>query len=202
MLRVESGEALVERHETSSVVSCECHEIGVGDLSVSDHAGEVRGFKGQRVGPEGVPLLRSNCIKYRDCLDRCLPFAQEEPKECAFRYWAGSEVWLFLLEPGQRDRMMDVVDDGKRDEHIAVRQEPDHTSSSSERTSSVDIGRPTDICGMPRLVIAICGTFFPRPKRISSAITSLIDRFPSWASCRASSWRSCGRSIVVRINTS
>jgi len=56
--------------------------------------------------------------------------------------------------------------------------------------------------GSPRLPESTADASWRSPMRISSAMTSLIDRFPSWERWRARSWRSSGRSIVVRTATS
>jgi hypothetical protein len=146
---------------------------------VSDDPGEVGCIERQGIGPEGVPGLRADRGENPDCLDRCPPFAQQEPEERALGDGAGHELGLFLLEPAESDRVMDVINDGERDEHVAVGKKSGHPSSSSERTSSAVMVRPTDICGMPRFVVATFGGFCPRPKRINSAMTSLIDRLPS-----------------------
>jgi hypothetical protein len=157
ILAVESGKAFVERGDTAPVVSGKGNEVRVGNLAVPDDADELGCLVTDLVGPKCMPILRTHGVEDRDCVDGGLPFAEEESQERALGDRARRQVGLGLLEPLDRGRVVDVVDDRQRDQHVAVNEKRAHASSSSERTSSAVTGRPTEICGMPRLLVAISG---------------------------------------------
>ena len=106
----------------------------------------------------------------------------QKAKEGSFRYRTGGKIRLVVLEPVEGDAVVDVVHDRQGNQHVAISEERRHPSSSSERTSSAVTDRPTETCGMPRFVVVTSEPCCLRPSRMRSAMTSLIDRFASWAS--------------------
>ena len=154
---MQGGESTVKAHDLAAIVLREGDEVGVGHLTVADDAAEVRTLERQCIWPEPVPSLGADRLEHADRFWRAPTFAQQEAEQGALGDRARGEVRGLIVEPLERDLVVDVLDDRQGNEHIAIGQERAHPSSSSERTSSTVTARPIETLGIPRGPDAIAG---------------------------------------------
>src|SRR5215469_5996216 len=168
---VQLGHCLIEGGDAGSASARKLGEVGVGDLAVTDDS--LNGYIGVRkvVGPEFVPVASRGLAEDLPGGGGRLALADEEPHQAALGDRAGREVTAQVGQPVLGRRVMDVVIDEQRDEHVGVREDGHCSSSSTCRTSSLVIVLPRCTTGRPVRSLVAISPLWPEssPRRMSSA---------------------------------
>lgn len=104
------GQPFVEGDDTPVVVSCEGHEVGVGDLAVAENTGKMLALIRDRIWPEAVPRLGPHGVENSDRIAGDLSFPEEKAQECSFGDGTCGHVGLGLFKPCARRLVVEVLD--------------------------------------------------------------------------------------------
>jgi hypothetical protein len=170
--RCESG---VECRESASSQARLRGQVRVGDLAVADDTTHYRRIVRHVVGPESVIRMHGRGFEEFDGIVGRYPVSDEESKKRALRDRRRCEESVGLgRHPVFCRLMVHVIFDRQGDQHIAIKKRC-HASSSSSRTSSAVITRPSRIVLSPVRSLtdvtgAVCGL---RTRPSSSLMVSL-----------------------------
>jgi hypothetical protein len=146
---VQLGHGLVEGGEPGSAGPRELGQIGFGDLAVADDSLDRDVRVRKIIGPELVLRVAGGRRQDRPRRSGGLALPDEQAQQAALGDRAGREGAVQSREPVLGGRVLNVIVDEQRDEHVGVEEDGHWSSSSSCRTSSVVIVLPRCATGRP-----------------------------------------------------
>ena len=172
---VRCGESGIECRESATSQARLCGQVRVGDLAVADDTAQNRQVVRYVVGPESVIGMHGRGSEDFDGIVGRYPVSDEESKKRALRDRRRCEESIRMgRHPVFCRLMVHVIFDRQGNQHIAIEKRC-HASSSSSRTSSAVITRPSRIVLSPVRSLtdvtgAVCGL---RTRPSSSLMVSL-----------------------------
>src|SRR5450759_2305010 len=110
-----SSKLLVKCGQSSVIMAGEGGEVGVGDLAVAKHLGEVDVVIPDCVGPEGVALVTGEKTQHARCLTTAQAFTNEQAEQGALSDGAGGKRLTTTGPPASGGPVVDVVAHGQGD---------------------------------------------------------------------------------------